>query len=498
MLQILSRSRRGLRWAMATAAIAIIFATVAGTQQIRRRRAAAELAAWTEIQRAATGRAAAAARPRLERWISDHPDHGESRILLANIELGLQHRDPAVALLQSVPESNPSWERAQIMLGRLAVRERRAADAERIFRQVADRDPRAMEARRNLLYLFGLQMRTAEAREILWQIFRINDDPQVLVELVLALLSDQQEVRALAPELELLVARTPDDPLLSRAWGMAQLYQGRPLEALPNLEAAAKSLVNDPTGRFSLAECLMMLGRRFDLEEILGPLPKDPMDAAQWWLFRGRIEESSGKPESAVESLEHSVALNPRSREAHFRLGRALQKLGRSQPADVHLARANQIEEQFKLVRREHQQARRTGLPSDPGQFERLGVLCCRRRSHRRVSSLVRTRDQARSGAGGEPIAPRASQDDTSQPTDGPASPGPGPDESTRQEPGIFHNGRQVAAPANPQGVRESGSSLRGRGEGRGNPLLLRERSQRPSPLHRRHHGRRCGTHRLR
>ena len=147
-----------------------------------------------------------------------------------------------------------------MMLGTLAVRERRAADAERIFRQVADRDPGAMEPRRNLLYLFGLQMRTAEAREILWQIYRIDDDPQVLVELVLALLSDQQEVRGLAPELELLVARTPDDPFLSRAWGMAQLYQGRPLEALPNLEAA-KSLVNDPTGRFSLAECLMMLGR---------------------------------------------------------------------------------------------------------------------------------------------------------------------------------------------------------------------------------------------
>ena len=134
--------------------------------------------------------------------------------------------------------------------------------------------------------------------------------------------------------------------------------------------------MNDPTGRFSLAECLMVLGRPFNLEEILGPIPEDPMDAAQWWLFRGRIEESSGKPESAVESLEHSVNLNPRSREAHFRLGRALQKLGRSQPADIHLARATQIEEQFKLVRREHQQARRAGLTYDPGQFERLGDLC--------------------------------------------------------------------------------------------------------------------------
>ena len=116
-----------------------------------------------------------------------------------------------------------TWERDQMTLGTLAVRARRAAEAERIFRGIAERDPHTLEPRRNLLYLLGLQMRPAEARDILWQIYEIDEDPRVLVDLVLDLLADQQDVRGLAPELELLVAQTPDDPFLRRALGMARL-----------------------------------------------------------------------------------------------------------------------------------------------------------------------------------------------------------------------------------------------------------------------------------
>jgi enediyne biosynthesis protein E4 len=262
-------------------------------------------------------------------------------------------------------------------LGTLAVRARRAAEAEQIFRGVAERDPRALEPRRNLLYLLGLQMRTAEARDILWQIYQIDDDPRVLVDLVLDLLADQQDVRGLAPELDLLVAQTPDDPLLRRALGMAQLYQSRPQDALPHLDAAARALVNDATGRFALAECLIMLGKMVNAEEILGPVPEAPVDASQWWLFRGRIEESGGLFDRALASFERAATANPDNRESHFRLGQALQRLGRGEAAQLHLDWANRIEERLNTVRRAHQQVRRAGVPpSDSKLFERLGRLC--------------------------------------------------------------------------------------------------------------------------
>ncbi len=313
---------------------------------------------------------------RLEGWIASHPEHGEARAVLANIELGLQHRDAAVALLKSVPEADASWARAQMMLGTLAVRDRRASDAEWIFRRVADRDPREVESRRNLLYLLGLQLRAAEARDILWQIYRIGEDPRVLVNLVLELLSDQQDVRGLAPELELLLATTPDDPFLRRAAGMARLYQGRPTDALPHLEAAARSLANDPTGRFALAECLIMLGKPVAPEGILGAVPDRPVNGAQWWLFLGRIDEAIGQVDRAIAAFERSVDLNPENREAQFRLGQSLKRSGRAEPSRIHLDRASRIEGRLRAVRREHQQVRRGGLASDPALFEKLGGLC--------------------------------------------------------------------------------------------------------------------------
>ncbi len=370
------RWRHG-RWALAiTLAIVTIASMATGAVYLLRTRAGADLSGWAELEKTATGRRGAEVKLRLERWILAHPEHGEARTLLANIELGLQHRDAAVALLQSVPELDPSWARAQMMLGTLAVRDRHAAEAERIFRRVAERDPRALEPRRNLLYLLGLQLRTAEARAILWQIYRIGDDPRVLVDLVLDLLSDQQDVRGLAPELELLVAQTPDDAFLRRAWGMALLYQGHPRDALPHLEDAARSLVNDPFGRFALAECRIVLGKPVNADEVLGPVPDQPVDQSQWWLFRGRIEETTGLTDRAITSVERAVALNPENREAHFRLGQALKRLGRAEPAQLHLERASRIEERLKVVRREHQRVRRAGLPSDPRLFERLGQLC--------------------------------------------------------------------------------------------------------------------------
>ncbi len=286
--------------------------------------------AWAEIERAKSRRRWAEMEEKLTRWIDANPEHGQARVMLADLRLGLGRRDEAVLGLSSVAESNPAWVQTQTMLGELAIRERQAARAEQIFRQVAAHDERALAPRQRLIYLFGMQQRTAEARRVLWEIYRIRDDPKVLVDLVLELLLDQEDVRGLAPELEQFVARTPEDPLLRRAWGMSLLYQGRPAEALPHLEAAATELMNDASGRFALAECRIMLRKAVDLEDAFGPKPRQPIDEAQWWLLRGRIEETTGGLDRAAQSLERSLALNQEDREAHFRLRKIRAGSGRA------------------------------------------------------------------------------------------------------------------------------------------------------------------------
>src|SRR5947209_6840247 len=123
---------------MAIAMALIAMGAGAAAFRVFRARTDDRLAGWDEIEKMARGGHWAEVRPRLERWVASHPAHGESRLLLADAELREDRRDTAVELLRSIPPEDPSWAGARMMLGSLAVFERRAADAERIFRGVAD------------------------------------------------------------------------------------------------------------------------------------------------------------------------------------------------------------------------------------------------------------------------------------------------------------------------------------------------------------------------
>jgi tetratricopeptide (TPR) repeat protein len=368
-----SGSRRRHRWFVL---IGILVAAATGAILAVRSQLFVEFPKWEDIQRAASGGRWAEVDAQLARWIVVHPEDDRARMMLGKVRLRQQRRAAVAEALTPIPEMSPSWPEAQLILGELAIADRRAAEAERIFSRLAERDSNALEPRQRLLYLFSLQQRTALARAALWQMYQIRDDPRILVDLVLELLLDRQDVRGLAPELAEFVAKTPGDPFVGRAWGMDLLYQGRASEALPHLEAAARLLVNDPLGRFALAECRILLGKPVEIDEWLGQIPEDPLDAALWWLIRGRIEETTGMLDRAVASFERAVALEPEGREPHFRLGQLLKRLGRNEPAKIHLDRADRIDQRIKIVRREHQALRKAGLPRDAKLFERLGQLC--------------------------------------------------------------------------------------------------------------------------
>lgn len=356
--------------------IAVSVALAAGSVFLVRSRLFSTTPQWVDIQRAAAGGRSAEVDALLERWILIHPDDDKARMMLARNRLRQQRKSAVAEVLRPIPETSSAWPEAQSILGELAIAEHRAALAEQIFRQLADHSSKALEPRQRLFYLLSLQQRTAEARAVLWEMYHIRDDPRILLDLVLELLTDQEDVRGLAPEIEQFLATAPSDPFLRRAWGMGLLHQGRASEALPHLEAAARLLENDPVGRFALAECRILVGRPIEIEDVFGSVPDRPSDAAQWWLFRGRIEETTGFLERAVSSFERAVALQPEGREAHFRIGRALQRLSRSEAARIHLDHASRIDQRIKAVRREHQALRKAGLPKDAALYERLGDLC--------------------------------------------------------------------------------------------------------------------------
>jgi len=195
--------------------------------------------------------------------------------------------------------------------------------------------------------------------------------------------------RGLPPELEQFVARTPEDPFLRRAWGMALLYQGEASRAWPHLEAAAQGLVNDPIGGFALAECRIMNGAPVQIENVLGSQPELPDEAAQWWLFRGRIEETTGQTERAVDSFARAIALQPEGREAHFRLGQILKRLGYAGAAQSHLALAGQIEQKTESGPARASTAARLGTTQRCSAIRASRAIVRRCRNDPRVARLV-------------------------------------------------------------------------------------------------------------
>jgi tetratricopeptide (TPR) repeat protein len=362
-----------LLWPLCLIALGLLGAAVV---LVVRSRSQAAAPTWQQIQQAAEAKRWGPLESMLERWLDAHPRHGEGLVQLAAIRLMRDRRADAITLLEAVPESSLLWGQAQVTLAELLINERRAAEAETVCRRHASRDPQALLPRQRLIYLLSLQQRADEVRDLLWQVERIQDDPRVLVDLVLELLLDQQDVRGFAPELEEFVNQTPEDPFLRRAWGLALLYQGKAAEAKGHLEAAAGSLVNDPIGRFALAECEILLGNSPRAEGVLGPRPELPADEAAWWVFRGRLYEALGNPDSAAAAFQQALDHQPDGREAHFRLGQLLERLGRVTEGRKHLAAAQSQADRLLAVRREHERVRKGGLPKDPALYQKLGQLC--------------------------------------------------------------------------------------------------------------------------
>jgi thioredoxin-like negative regulator of GroEL len=301
------------------------------------------------------------------------PADDTARLRLAEGLVARGRLDGALALLHAVPERAPAWVPARLAIARIALLRHDAPAAERALVAAAERDPSAITPRHLLVQLLSLQQRSAEARERLWELYRTTNDPQILADLVLSL-ETAEDVRGLSADLETYVRATPKDPFLSRAWGLSLLLQGRMTEAQPYLERAAQSLDQDPVGRFALAECSLARGDRIDAATALGTRPEDPSETSRWWLLRSRLELAQSGSETARRSLEEAVAANPANREAHFRLGQVLARLGEREEAQRHLGQAELLRGREAELRREHNRIKHVALT--PEAAERLGLLC--------------------------------------------------------------------------------------------------------------------------
>lgn len=362
------------RWPPWTAVVAvlIVIAAVLGWRWTKSNPSAD--AQWRAIRIAIEEHRAHDVEAGLVRWLDAHPDDGTARFLLGELFVGQGRTNEARRALEGLRESDRAWVSAQSLLGELAIKERDAAAAEQTFRRAAERDPTAVPPRQRLIYLFSLEHRAEEARAVLWELYRITGSPTLLADIVFQLGNSEDDVRENAPELKEFLAHSPGDPWVRRASGLTLLYQERPADAFPHLEAAAQAIENDLHGRFGLAECRILLGQPFDAHDALGPMPEHPGDTSQWWLFRGRLEESQGRIADAAASLQKAVSANAKNREAHARLGQVLARIGDRAGARAHLDRAETLRRSEATLKLEARKVR--SQPANPERFEHLGELC--------------------------------------------------------------------------------------------------------------------------
>jgi tetratricopeptide (TPR) repeat protein len=324
------------------------------------------------------GRAESILVPHLRR----HPEDGRAWLQLGSVRGLLGREEEALAALRRVPEVDPAWPRAQVLIGDLAQKRYDAAGAERAYRAALAREPDAIVPREKLLGLLFALWRKDEAITILADLHRLTADSRHLVAWTGLSLEEAQpqqlrelsgELARLEADLDRFLSKAPDDPWLRRARGLLRFEQGRTAEARADLEAVAHRIEDDPVGRLALGECLMSLGDRSGLDASLGPVPDRPAQKARWWLLKGQAAQAGGMVDEAIEGFREAVAADPRNRAAQYHLGRALLGLGRTEEAGPSLERAERIRIQTDALKKALDQ-RRAGV-SDAAECERIARL---------------------------------------------------------------------------------------------------------------------------
>ena len=179
-------------------------------------------------------------------------------------------------------------------------------------------------------------------------------------------------------QFEVLLRRDPDSPVVHMLLAEAYDAENQPAKAIEEFRAAL-SKGDFPNGHFSLGY-LLWKERRYEeaAAEFDAELGKDPQHAqsltylgdialtqgdkkqAEDFLRRavalhtdshlayldlGALESEEKLYEAAERDLKHSIALDPNRADAHYRLARVYQSLGRSADADRELALVKQLHE---------------------------------------------------------------------------------------------------------------------------------------------------------
>lgn len=320
-------------------------------QQLRNQaRAAAQAGRWDEAERS------------LGKLADPTP---ADRLLQAQAALARGHDDRARKILGPAPSDGDLGAQREFLLGRIALNEHHARDAEAALRRSLAIDPNRADARRALIYLLGIQSRRRETLE----------------------------------QFAELAERGPLTPSLVHDWCISHETIGDPVKVVPDLQKFVDGDPADVPSRLALADALRQLGRYDQAEETLAPLDQTdpdvvslrvdlataqgdsdaierllgmvPEDHAKLARQRGLLALARRDYPGALKHLRIADQAEPNSRDVLLGLSQALRGLGETEPAEKLLKRvAAQHAIRTLLIRRVDHPA------TTPDDFRELGAAC--------------------------------------------------------------------------------------------------------------------------
>lgn len=197
-------------------------------------------------------------------------------------------------------------------------------------------------------YLAGLYMREASLCLDFWLQWRPNDllPHELKAELLHAVNDTGREIE----EYRTLLRLDPKNLDARLKYGEMLLEQRATAEALEEFRHCQELDPTDPGIKLDIAACERNLGDLADAERDLRALiDAEELTSSQRAFARvelGQVALAKRSFEEAVDCFERALRDSPADRTAHYALGLALQRLGRTEDANAQIERSTKIDEQ--------------------------------------------------------------------------------------------------------------------------------------------------------
>lgn len=256
--------------------------------------------------------------------IEKNPKIPEPRLQLAGHYFNLRQREPMLAALRTVSSNAKDFPNGLLLVGDFLMRIREFDLAGQQFQEGMDRDPKEKARyQKRLVEVKVRQNKKEEASQLVADVLKTNpkDDEAIAIRASLALLvGSKDQLQNAINDLQAVIGRMPDNPVLRYNLGRAYLATQNPSAARVQLEEAIKLRPDYIAARVILAE-LLLQGRDYNrtMQHVQEIVSLDPNNVAAR-LIRSRALIGMGQFQQARTELAQTTKVLPDLPEARLQM----------------------------------------------------------------------------------------------------------------------------------------------------------------------------------